>query len=330
MLDEALIQAIIGGINSKTFSTYPQYENLRKAIGAYGGVESSSVCLSSGSDALISAVVELCTHQGYTIALPTPTFYGYERIIRRHNAQILPTFYEERDGAFIFPLSSTIDLMKTAQVQAIFLCNPNNPLGVSIPEDELALLLDVARDTHTLAIVDEAYYEFGGTTVISRLETQPLLIIRTLSKSFALAGARVGYCMGSTELIAKINTFFLPWPIAHLSVMAALILLEHEKAVDDRRALVIEQRDNLIATLSVIPDIHVYSSKTNFVLLRVRDAARIAESLEKRGFIVAVCAEMSAFEPAKKLLSNTIRIAIPSPEDTHDFVESLKSSLRSL
>ncbi len=314
LLDDAIIGGLAELLKAQTLSTYPSYDALLDALARYAGVDRERVNVTAGSDAAISILTEYCEHTGLPIGLPVPTFYGYERIAEQKGATVIPFYYHEVDGAFIFPTADVLEAIAASRVGCIFLCTPNNPLGSSIPHEDLKKVLDAAQKYGILAVVDEAYFEFGGETSIERLDSQSIVILRTLSKSFGLAGARIGYCMSSPDITPLITRALLPWPVAHPSVVIAQALLVRAKEFVARRRLIADMRDDILTELRTISGVTAYPSATNFILFRVPDAVSLSSLLHKRKIHVSEGSWMSAYDPARTLLSNTIRMAVPSPK----------------
>jgi histidinol-phosphate aminotransferase len=315
LLDDELAEAV-GRAGARELSTYPDYTALKDRLAQYAGVSPELLALTAGSDAAIEAIAERLVGNGESALLPVPTFYGYERILERADVQIIPLYYTEADQSFVFPVEETLAAIQTSTARALFLCHPNNPLGCPIPEEALEAMLEAAHDRGIYVVSDEAYFEFSGRTLLPLLDRYPkLIIVRTLSKGFALSGARIGYTIASkamTEIIAK---QLLPWPVSHLSVHAAEALLAHAPAVAARRQHVIDSRASFADSLSRLPAMTVYPSETNFLLVRVPNADEISRILREQGIAVATGNWMSMFQPAQDLLRDVLRIAIPSPDD---------------
>jgi histidinol-phosphate aminotransferase len=319
LLDEALVAACIAH-GREALSTYPAYAELKKQIAAYAGVDPSQVALTPGSDAAIETIAEVFVGTGEAI-LPVPTFYGYEAIVTRAGSQLIPTYYTECDGLFEFPQGETVALFAKGSAKALFLCQPNNPLGCAISDAAIAAILETAKGSATLLVSDEAYFEFSGRTLLHSLAALPnLILVRTLSKGFALSGARIGYVIAAPAIIAKLEERLLPWPIAQASVFAASALLSRASEVQTRREAVIAAREGFIGALRAVPGITVYPSETNFALIRVANAPAVRDALLAAGIRVALGEPMSRFEAAQALLKGTLRIAIPSPEDQAVFL----------
>lgn len=325
-LTPQMLRLIKDKLTEHSFSTYPVYDGLRARLAAYAGVPNGSITLTPGSDAAISQITQALVSEGKTIALPVPTFYGYERILQRLKACVAPIPYRSGD-IFEFPLEETVTCLQKGEAQALFLCHPNNPLGCTIPSEQLTAILDVAASANVFVLLDEAYLEFGGTSSAKRIGKQPLAIIRTMSKAFGLSGARVGYCISDAPFVASFSKSLLPWPVAHPSIAAALALLEQPGHIKERLRSVLDQRDLFTRALQEI-GVRTYPSATNFVLARVPNAQTVADGLRNGGIYTAVPAVMTAYPDAQMLLHDTMRMAIPSPDDMPDVLAHLTSHLQ--
>ncbi len=324
LLDEELREAY-SGMGSRQFSTYPDYTELRTALATYAGVSPDHVLTTAGSDSAIRMLAEIYGKDGKRVLLPVPTFYGYERIFQVVGITSQTVCYTEQDARFIFPTEETIRAIEQG-AEVVFLCQPNNPLGCRIPQSDLDRILDAARDREATVVFDEAYFEFAGTTSLGRIGSQPLIILRTLSKAFGLAGARVGYCIAAPETIRVLQDRFLPWPIAHPSVYAALEGLKRVPLIRTRIDLVIEARDQFMNKLRSIESITLFESVTNFILMRVPDSLKMKALLEQEGILVARGDSMSSIPEAAQLLRSTIRASVPSPEHMSRVLSTLSEA----
>lgn len=327
MLGDELVAAT-HATSACELSMYPDYQKLKEALAAYSGVTQEHLLITPGSDAAIQHIARAYASGSGEVLLPAPTFYGYESILDRVGAKVVPTTYEERDNQFVFPLAKTLETLKRGSAKALFLCHPNNPLGCPLSEEDIKKLVEAARASDTVIVSDEAYFEFSASTsFLPYLAELPnLIIVRTLSKAFALSGARVGYAIASPIIVKQLEKLMLPWPIAHLSVTAALALLGRTDEVTACRKKVITERAIFVGALNAIHGIITYPSETNFVLVRVPDAERTRDELLSGGVRVAIGESMSHFPEAKMLLRNTLRIAIPSSEDSQKVIDILRSS----
>jgi histidinol-phosphate aminotransferase len=324
LLDDELVKAATVQIGA-VLSTYPDYGELKKALSRYAGVASEQLLITPGSDAAIQYIARAYAGGGGEAVLPIPTFYGYESILDRVGAKTVPITYEERDGRFIFPLEKTIEALSKSSTRVLFLCHPNNPLGCPLTKEDISSLVAAGKKSDACIVSDEAYFEFSsGTSFLPYLAELPnLIIIRTLSKAFALSGARVGYAIAAPDTIKRLEKLMLPWAIAHASAAAALALLARAEEVKARREVVIGAREQFIQALKKLSGVTVYPSETNFALIRVAGAGHIRDELLTKGVRVALGEPMSHFPEGRALLKDTLRIAVPSPEDIPRFIDIL-------
>ena len=329
MLDKELVGAVAAS-GARELSTYPDYDELKGALAQYAGVAPENIVVTAGSVAAIEHVARTYASDGREVILPVPTFYCYESILDSVKAKMVPIAYEERDGHFIFPLAKTVEALANGRAKVLFLCHPNNPLGCPMSKGDIAAVVAAARGSDTLIVSDEAYFEFSsGTSFLPYLAELPnLIIIRTLSKAFALSGARVGYVIAMPKRVKEIEKIILPWPIAYPSITAALALLARREEVKARREVVISAREQFAKALQGLPGVTAYSSEANFVLIHLPNAARVRDALLTKGIRVAFGEPMSRFPEAKTLLKDTLRIAIPAPESEVSFIRALQQTLR--
>ncbi len=326
LLDDALVSRIPAPTRDE-LSTYPNYDALRSLIATYAELEPACVTLTPGSDAGIVSIAEYCQATGKDILLPLPTFYGYESTFHRRGIHYRPFYFDEEDGAWKFPLDAVVRSLTDRS--AVFLCNPNNPLGSSIPTASMEVLQREAKRCGAILVVDEAYYEFSGNTVSDSVADESCIILRSLSKGFGLSGGRVGYVLSTERVATSLAHTLLPWPIAHESSLRAIFLLSERDHLAGRREAVHAARHDLATELKVL-DIHVYESTANFLLIRTPQARSLKESLEAQSIRVALGEQLAYDLHAKELLKDTLRIAVPSPEHAARFLTAVKTSMPDL
>ncbi len=172
----------------------------------------------------------------------------------------------------------------------MFLCSPNNPTGNSIPADEIAALCS-RLEGQALVVVDEAYAEFAAGSSATRLRAghDNLVVLRTLSKAYALAGARVGVLIGDPKLVRLLRGVLPPYPLPSLSLEAAERLLAPEalRRAHDEVAATVARRDRLADQLASLDGVdYVWPSDGNFLLVRFRDAGKVIEACRAGGVLV--------------------------------------------
>lgn len=329
LLDDATISKL-SDLPRAALGVYPSYESLTEEIAGYLEVGSRAVCLTPGSDEAIRAVMQICAKRRYRALLPLPTFSGYERVLMETPLETARVYYREGDSNFLFPVEETLQSIRAREIDVVFLCEPNNPLGNTIEPAHYTAILNAAAEHDVLIVADEAYGEYGGSSAISRIGKQKIVVLRTLSKAFGAPGIRVGYSISDEEFAREMRTRIfgtLPWPIPGPSVHIARSILAHRAELSQRRALVIEERGYFTRALDAFEDITVFPSVTNFVLARVPEAKRTAAALFSAGIRVGIGEEKTWDAEARELLRSTLRFAVPSPDDRPSVIKALAGAL---
>jgi len=203
-------------------------------------------------------------------------------------------------------------------VKLVFICTPNNPTGNTVPRD---VTEDIIRSTRAIVVVDEAYGEFGGESCIPLLRRYPnLIILRTFSKAFGLAGLRVGYLLANPVIINDLLKVKQPFNLNVFSQTAARVVMENLQPFQERIQKILEERDRFFDQLSAIPGVEAFPTQANFILFRTPLPAReVYEGLLKRGLLVR-----SVEGPA---LSRCLRVSVGTAEENKLFIEKLSDIL---
>ncbi len=297
----------------------PRSEALAVQLAQLYEVPADQVLLTRGSDDAIDVLVRAFCEAGRDrVVICPPTFGMYAVAARLQGAEIVEVpLVAERDFA--------LDLDETAvagsEAKIVFLCSPNNPTGNTIPAEDVSKLCRRLAD-RALVVVDEAYAEFAAdpSSAALRSEHDNLVILRTLSKAYALAGARIGVLIGDPSLVRLLRGVLPPYPLPSLSLEAAERLLEPAALARAQAevATTVERRDRLAAELSGIDHVlKVWPSQGNFLLVRFRDAARalaacLASGVLIRDFsrspILEGCARITVGdEEQNRVVVNTLR-----------------------
>jgi histidinol-phosphate aminotransferase len=177
---------------------------------------------------------------------------------------------------------------RDARPDVVFICSPNNPTGNAQAVDVVDRLADSLSGS--LVIVDEAYIEFGGKTAQDLLATREnVVIVRTFSKAFALAGARIGYCLAAPDVVEDLERVRLPYHLSSLTQAAGLVALRHAASAAALIDAVRRERDRILAALGAMPGVEAFPSDANFVLFRPppdRPAKAVWRALLERGVLV--------------------------------------------
>ena len=266
----------------------PQPERLRNIMAALYGVTRDELVITRGADDAIDMLVRaFCRPQLDAIAISSPTFAAYEHFARLQGARVIDI---PLGDAFDFDADRFIaGLLADANVKLAFICAPNNPTGNEV--DPAAVLRIVKQVPETIVVLDEAYLDFSSTPSLSgEVACLPnLVVLKTLSKAFGLAGARIGCAIGNPELIAISARALPPYPLPSPSVAAALFALapSHRTIHEERIGRIKAERQRLALLLANSPSVKsVRSGGGNFLFLEVNDPQSLAEKLRSLGIRV--------------------------------------------
>ena len=280
----------------ETVTRYPAaYEpSLREAIADYVGVPADMIVAGCGSDDVLDSAIRAFAEPGDFLCLPAPSF------------SMIPIF--ARTSALIpieIPLTPRLDADAAAMVapgaQITYLCSPNNPTGGALSREAVERVVWGASG---LVIIDQAYAEFGGESFTDLVSTgRPVLVTRTLSKAFGLAGLRVGFGIGSPDLVGEIMKARGPYKVNAPAERAAIAAMENDQQwVVDRVADAVANRARFRQELA-LRGITSLPSAANFVLLPVEDCAAASERLRRQGIGVRAL-------PALPGIGDALRIGI--------------------
>ena len=291
----------------------PLSRELREALAAYTGLEPRNTLAGNGSDELIQLILLTFGGNGKRVIIPSPTFVMYQIHSTITGAVPIEVPLTE---AFDLDMAPLLNEIAHPDTKVVFLCTPNNPSGNLIPLDQIKEVLDRAK---CLVVVDEAYFEFGGKTVIPLLqEYKNLVILRTFSKAFALAGLRVGYLLANEEVIRELTKVKQPYNLNTFSQRAALAVLEHRAVFEDLISLIITERDRLFAEMKNIAGIHLFPTGANFILFRtIKPASEVHQELVEGGVLIRNLSNVAG-------LANCLRVTVGKKEENDIFLAKLK------
>jgi histidinol-phosphate aminotransferase len=235
---------------------------LRKILGEKVGLSADNVVLGNGSTDVINFVLGTFVTPGDEVILPVPTFGMYAARTLIHGG--LPVEVHTNDASY-WRVDQILDAI-TAQTKLIFICSPNNPSGNTILESDLRRILDAGIPV----FFDEAYYELQ-TEVVTRaplIRDYPhLMVNRTFSKAYGLAGFRLGYLYCDETLADYFNRVKIPWNVSLPAIAVALAALDDEGDLAKRRQIILEGRDFIREQINQIHQVWAYPSEGNFVLI---------------------------------------------------------------
>lgn len=324
-----------GGKSEASSNRYPSFQSieLNRAYAAYAGISTNQLLSHRGSDEGIDLLIRaFCEPKQEAVLICPPTYGMYAISAQLNNSPVVTVPLLQQNQAFQLDLSAIAQALnssdpKQPRVKVIFLCNPSNPLGNLLRPKDIEQVLALAAGK-AIVVVDEAYIEFAETSTqqttaelswASRIDRYPnLVVLRTLSKAFGLAGIRVGFTLAQAELIQALEPVLAPYPLPEQSIqyatqalrLDALIPMRQQviEAVAERQVLTQELQDFSWAKA-------VYPSTTNFILLQVPQADAVMAYCQAAGVL------LRQFNFPE--LGPCIRISVGSPEENTELLRIL-------
>ncbi|HEX9716624.1 MAG TPA: aminotransferase class I/II-fold pyridoxal phosphate-dependent enzyme, partial [Actinomycetota bacterium] len=266
----------------------------------------------NGSNEVIEQILLAYGGPGRRVVVFEPTYVLHERLAWVAHSELVrlnlaePWVITARDAAEALAVRPAV----------IFVCSPNNPTGNAQPVEVVA---ELASGGDSLVVADEAYIEFGGESAARLVEQHPaVVVVRTFSKAFALAGARIGYCLASPEVVDDLRRVRLPYHLSALTQAAGLIALRHKEdalAILDK---VRRERDRILEALPKL-GVEAFPSDANFVLFRSpKPAVDVWRGLLDHGLLVR---DMTA------VVSECLRVTAGATEEVDRFLSALEEVL---
>jgi histidinol-phosphate aminotransferase len=288
--------------------------DLGKALGGYAGVPSECVVVGSGSEQLIDFIVQFFLEKSDEAISIVPSFIMYEKRVWLSGAKLITV-----------PLKADLSLdvdgileKVTAKTKLIFVCSPNNPTGNQFGWDEIEALAD---GSSTVVVVDEAYAEFGDYSVCPlAVDKRNVVVVRTLSKAFGLAGLRFGYFVANKDLASALSEA-IPYTVSTVVARFVERLLNRLDVVKSWIEGVKSERKRLIKELRSLSGVEVFDSKANFVTFKPKaDVERIYRGLLERGVVVKDLGDLP-------VIGHCLRVTVGLPYMNDVFLQALKEVL---
>lgn len=290
---------------------------LRTDIAAMHGVDTAQVFVANGSNEVLQTILLAYAGPGRTVATFEPTYQMHAQIARVTGASVV-----EGDRAADFTLDpGEIDrVLREHQPHVVFLTSPNNPTGLVEPRERVDQLL---RSAPGLVVVDEAYAQFADWSALDLVDDdRPLVVTRTFSKTWSMAGARLGYLVGPTWLVAELEKVVLPYHLDAVKQIAGRVALQHADAMNERVELLVSERERISSAMARLP-IDVFDSGANFVLFRPTTLAGrdVWQGLVDRSVLVRDCSSWPR-------LADCLRVTVGTVAENDAFLSALTDIMR--
>ena len=279
-------------LNTAPIERYPDSRatEFRQRLSEKLGVPLDNILAGSGTTELIRLVALAYFRQGDTVLILEPTYGEYEVACKIAGAVPVKQRGKEADN-FVPKLDETIDLIRQHQPGAVFICNPNNPNGKYLSNQDIEKISAAGKDA--LLILDEAYISFvndrwPSTDLIAQGN---VIILRSMTKDYSLAGLRLGYAIANTEIINNLRRVCPPWNVNAIAQQAGIVSLASEDYLEQSKAKIKEAKQFLVDELKQM-GFPILPSNANFFLMKAGSAEKFRSALLKYGILVRDCTSL--------------------------------------
>ncbi|MDH5375764.1 MAG: threonine-phosphate decarboxylase CobD [Candidatus Bathyarchaeota archaeon] len=308
----------------------PNHEWLLETLSNYLGVKSNNIIVGNGSTELIYLFAEVFVESGYEAVIPIPTFGEYKMATMRVGGRPL---FLRCNPAKNFRLNfEKLEKAISKKTRIIFFCNPNSPTGILYEKDDVLRIIRLAAEKNVLVFLDEDYVDFvddnkrySMAEYVTRYDN--LFVLRSLTKFFGLAGLRIGFGIGSPDVVRTLKKAKMPWSVNSLAMFAAMEAVKDDDFIKKSRLLISRSKRHMQEMLQEIPWLKVYPSETNFFLLEITEgdltSSQLKEGLASKGLLIRDCSDFDG------LNNRFFRVSVNKPEENKKLIEHLKSFVNS-
>jgi len=303
---------------------YPdkRQRELRKLLAARDGVAEDCILFGNGATQLIHLIPRVSRYRRALIV--EPAFSEYRRALSNSGIEIREFLLKPRDD-FYLDLDLLLRTLRREQPDVVFLASPNNPTGLAIPRRTLLRVAAFCEGRGTDLIVDESFIEFATERSLVRPATRGrrLIVVRSLTKSFALAGLRIGYLVAVRSRVKELASHMEPWSVNTLALSAAAASIVDADYIRNACCLIQQEREYLSCGLSQLGWLHVYPTSANFFLVRIRNryvsVPALQRMLEARNVLIR---DASNF---RSLGKEYLRLAVRSHKENCRLLAELRA-----
>ena len=316
-LPESFFEELSGAVRDLPLHRYPdaQMQRLREDLAETVGHTVDGTWTANGSNEILVELLHAYGGAGRRALTFEPTYLLHSRLCWLTQTEVV-----RRDLPADFVMTQAeVGEAVAVSPEVVFICSPNNPTGNAQPVGIVAALAE--RLPSSLIVVDEAYVEFGGESALPLVAEHPnVAVVRTFSKAFALAGARIGYALTSADVVADLQRVRLPYHASSLTQAAGIAALRHRAEALAILQAIREQRDRILEALRGLDGVTVYPSDANFVLfVPPGDATELWQRLLDRGVLVR---DMTSVVP------NALRVTAGAEHEVDLFLNAIDEELK--
>jgi len=302
-------------LDARPWSRYPEFvaASLQECLADFASWKADGVIAGNGSNELIQSLLMVTVNEAKRILISEPTFALYRQVATILGGDVVSV---PLTATFQFDVPVLTEALRDSKPEVMILCSPNNPTGSVIGDDGLKQLL---RTAPGLVVIDEAYHEFAGQSVVPLLNDFPnLVVLRTFSKAMGLAGMRLGYLLAAPQLVTEVRKAVLPYNLNVFSQTVAEVAIEmYEAELQPLVKRIIAERERLFAELNAIQGLEPVASRANFMIVRTAVEPRtIFNELLARDILVR---DVSGYP----MLKEYFRFNVGTPQENDRLIQSL-------
>jgi len=316
-IPEEVRSEILSFAKEHAFSRYPALLAfpLAEKLSALLKVPKDWVLVGHGSNELIWALIQTVLGRGDRVVVPVPAFALFTHYPKVVEAELVEVPAKED---LSYDVERLLSEAGNPETRLVLIASPNSPTGAALALRDVEHLCQATRG---LLLLDEAYCQFAKANALGLLADHPnLILLRTFSKAFHLAGMRVGYLLAQPEISEAVSKCKLPFSVDALAQTAAGAMLARQDWVVEKAGYIIRERERLFQELGELPGVRPYPSQANFILFRVPDARKVFEDLLEQGVLIRDVSH-------NPLLANCLRVTVGLEDENEAFLKALRGIL---
>lgn len=317
---EDFMRDLAARIAGLSLNRYPErdFPELREGLARRAGTLTDRVWVANGSNEILLQLLLAFGSSERKVLTFEPTYALHSHITQVSGTRLIRG---RRNPDYSLHLEASLDAIRVQKPDIVFLCSPNNPTGNAMTEEHVLAVCGAAPG---LIILDEAYAEFAGRSSIRLVEEcEHLVVVRSFSKAWRLAGARIGYLVAQPYVTEELLKVRLPYHLSSLTQAAGLTALAHARDLLATVESIRHERQRLWDELSTTRGIAAFPSQANFILFRCesRPAGEVWQRLLDRGVLVRDFSDVPGCEQC-------LRVSVGTPEQDERFLEALSEAIR--
>lgn len=318
---DGFMEELFRSLSSAALNRYPDRmaKELRKSLAELHSVAPEQIFIGNGSNEVISTLLLAYGGPGRKAMTFEPTYAMYSQIARITSTEVVEV---ERDSEFALGLDEVVSVQEATRPEVIFFCSPNNPTGL---DEDPEIISAVAKDENTLVVIDEAYGQFASFSALELAQNRSNIVVsKTFSKVWSLAGLRLGYLIGPEDIVANLWDVCLPYHIDTIKQLAGRLSLERVNDMEGTLERILAGRNEIEGAFRRL-DLKYWPSSANFILFRGPDGLgdRLWQALVDRSVLVRNCSGWPR-------LKDCLRVTVGTEEENARFITALSESLAEL